>query len=328
MACDAARVQPLDRAPPLIATAPMPERALHILSLLAVGAMWGLTPSLAKLVMAEGMRPLGVATLAATVSAACLFAVAAARGERPAWSARHVLHYAGGGVVGMSLAHFFAFTGLLRAPVGLLALLIPLSALFTVIIFALARVERATRRSLTGAAIGMAGVALAMAPGAALPDPALLPWAALMLLTPLCYAASNLFSLKLAVPGSTRLAQATGTVILAAAGAAALALPLGHLAPPPSLFAAGILLVQGVVTAVAYLLYFRLLFGAGGVFTSQISYVITLAGLFWGFVLFAEVPGWLTIPAAALIFAGVAMVTMEKREKVTPPDASARSPRS
>lgn len=286
-----------------------------LMTLIAVGAIWGLTPSLAKLAMAEGMRPLGVASWAAAISGLVLFGIAAARRQRPRWTRAHLLHYATGGIVGMSLAHLFAFTGLLRAPVGLLALLIPLSALFTMLIFALAGLERATRRSLAGAAIGMAGVALAMAPGAALPDPALLPWAALMVLTPVCYALSNLFSVHFAVQGSTALAQATGTVVLAAAGSVAIALPLGHLAMPPSAFAAAALLAMGVLTGLAYLLYFRLLVGPGGVFASQISYVITLAGLAWAFLLFREVPGWLTIPAAALIFAGVGLVSTEKRER-------------
>jgi drug/metabolite transporter (DMT)-like permease len=293
----------------------MPTRLVHLLMLVAVGAIWGMTPSLAKLVMAEGMRPLGVASWAAAISALVLFGAARARDERPHWSRAHLLHYATGGIVGMSLAHLFAFTGLLRAPVGLLALLIPLSALFTMLLLALFRIERATRRSLLGAGIGMAGVALAMAPGAALPDPALLPWAALMVLTPVCYALSNLFSIGLAVKGSPVLAQATGTVILAALGAAAIALPLGHLAWPPTAKAVWILLAQGVLTGGAYLLYFRLLTGPGGVFASQIAYVITLAGLFWGFLLFGEVPGWLTVPAAALIFLGVGLVSTEKRER-------------
>uniref|UniRef100_UPI0022EB39C9 DMT family transporter n=1 Tax=Falsiroseomonas oryzae TaxID=2766473 RepID=UPI0022EB39C9 len=168
-------------------------------------------------------------------------------------------------------------------------------------------------RRVAGAALGMAGVALAMAPGAALPDPALLPWAAIMLLTPVCYAMANLLSVKLAVRGTPPVAQAAGTLVAAAGSAALLAWPLGHLGLPPSWPIAALVVVQGVLTGIAYLLYFRLLVHAGGVFTSQVAYVVTLAGLLWGFLFFAEVPGWLTIPAAALIFGGVALVTLETR---------------
>ena len=287
----------------------------NIAALLGAGSIWALTPSMAKLAMEQGMRPLGITAIAAVAAAATIYAIALARRQAPPWDRAHLLQYATGGIVGLSMAQFFAFTGLQRAPAGLFALVVPLSALFTVIFFALARIERATPRSLGGAAIGMLGVGVAMAPGAALPDPALLPWAAIMLLTPVCYAASNLFSVMFAVRGTPPLAQAAGTLVLAAVGAAAMAWPLGHLTLPDAGWIWALLVAQGVLTALAYLLYFRLLVRAGGVFTSQISYVITLAGLGWGFLLFAEVPGWLTIPAAALIFAGVALVTLEKRAK-------------
>ncbi len=285
----------------------------HLPELLAVGAIWGLTPALGKVALSAGMRPLGVAATSALVAAVILVGVAAARGTAPRTGRRHLLHYAAGGVTGLTLAHLFAFTALTHAPVGLLALVVPLSGLLSVVLFALAGVERATRRGVAGTVLGMAGVALAMAPGAVLPDPAMLPWAAVMLLTPVCYAASNLFSVRLAVAGTPPLAQAAGTVAVAALSATLLAWPMGHLGLPPSYGIAAVLVAQGSVTALAYLLYFRLLVHAGGVFASQTAYVITLAGLAWGFLLFGEVPGPLTIPAALLVFAGVALVTLGKR---------------
>uniref|UniRef100_UPI0022EA9E54 EamA family transporter n=1 Tax=Falsiroseomonas oryzae TaxID=2766473 RepID=UPI0022EA9E54 len=144
----------------------MPPLVVNLLALLVVGAFWSLNPALAKIAMAEGMRPLGVAVLAAVVAAAVLMAVAVARGQAPPYDRPHVAQYVAGGVVGLALAHFFAFTGLQRAPAGLFALLAPLSGLLSVAFFALARIERATPRRVAGAALGMAGVALAMAPGA------------------------------------------------------------------------------------------------------------------------------------------------------------------
>jgi drug/metabolite transporter (DMT)-like permease len=41
--------------------------------------------------------------------------------------------------------------------------------------------------------------------------------------------------------------------------------------------------------------------------------VVTLTGIAWGWMLFGERPGWLTIPAAALVFSGLALVTLPAR---------------
>jgi drug/metabolite transporter (DMT)-like permease len=307
----------------------MPRLLMHVLAMLVVGAIWALTPALAKLAMQQGMRPLGVAAVTAAVAGVVLLAVGAARGQRSPLDRAHLLQYAGGGVTGLVLANLFAFTGLQRAPAGLFALMVPLSGLLTVVFFALARVERAGRWRWIGALVGMCGVALAMAPGAALPDATILPWAAVMLLTPVCYAIANLLSVKLATRGTPPLAQAAGTVVCAAGAAALLAWPLGHLGLPPTGLVAALLLMQGVLTGLAYLLYFHLLVQAGGVFTSQVAYVITLAGLGWGFALFGEVPGPLTIPAALLIFGGLALVSFApKPPPITRRSASSRSRRS
>jgi drug/metabolite transporter (DMT)-like permease len=283
-------------------------------ALLLLGAVWGLMPSLAKLMMAHGMRPLGIVAMAATISSLALLAVAARQRDLPGMSRAHLRHYLLGGLVGMALANLFAFTGLQRAPAGLFAMLVPLASLFSVAFFAMAGLDRATPRRIAGTLLGLAGVLLAMAPGAALPDPAMLPWAALMLLTPLCYAAANLIAVRLAVPGSSPLSQATGTVMGAAVTALPLAWAIGHLALPPNGTVVALLLAHGALNALGYLLYFRLITGVGGIVTSQAAMMITLCGLAYGFLVFGEVPGWLTLPAVALIFGGLLLVTTDRRK--------------
>jgi hypothetical protein len=57
-----------------------------------------------------------------------------------------------------------------------------------------------------------------------------------------------------------------------------------------------------VLGALAYLTYFRLIGAAGAVVTSQVGYIVTVAGVFWGWMLFGERLGALTLPAALLTF--------------------------
>lgn len=293
-------------------------RTLHTFAaLLLLGAVWGAMPTLAKLMMAQGMRPLGVVAIAASLSMVVLLLVAAWQRNLPRFTPAHLRHYLLGGFIGMTLANFFAFTGLQRAPAGLFALLLPLAGLFSVMLFAWAGLDRATLRRVLGALVGLGGVLLAMAPGAALPDMALLPWAAIMLLTPLCYAVANLFSVKLAVRGSAAVAQAAGTVMGAALTAVLLAWPMGHLSFPANGTVALLLLAHGLLNALGYLIYFRLLVSVGGIITSQTSMTLTLCGLVYGYLIFGEVPGWLTIPAVMLIFGGLLLVTVPPRRKLS-----------
>jgi drug/metabolite transporter (DMT)-like permease len=175
--------------------------------------------------------------------------------------------------------------------------------------------ERLSARTLGGTALGFAGVALAMAPGAALPDASLIGWALLAALTPVCYAASNLVAARMAPKGVAPLPSAAGTLLAAAGPTLLIGLLMGQTHLP---FQAGwrvevLLLGLSALGALAYLTYFRLIGAAGAVVTSQVGYIVTIAGVFWGWLLFGERLGALTLPAALLIFAGLWLVSARKR---------------
>ncbi|MBY0338353.1 MAG: DMT family transporter [Acetobacteraceae bacterium] len=289
--------------------------ARHLPFLLLTGGIWGLTPSLAKLAIGGGVQPLAVAFQVALGSSLFLFAICALRRVRVPWDAAHLRHYTLSGLSGFALANLCSYAALAHIPAGFFALLLPLAPILTVLGAAALGQERAGPRSIGGTALGLAGVALAMAPGAALPDPARLGWALLAVLTPVCFAASNLIAVRYAPPGGQPLAFAAGTLLLAAAQLGVLLLLTGGWRWPLSgpWEADAIMLGQGVLNGTAYLCFFRLIAAAGPVVTSQTGYIATLAGIAWGVALFGERLGWLTWPAAALVFAGLFLVTTRKR---------------
>jgi drug/metabolite transporter (DMT)-like permease len=287
----------------------MPDALRPLPPLLLLGTIWGATPAFVKHLGAAGWPPMLIATCAAAGSAAILLVVCRLRGIAVPATAAHLRHYLVSGLFGLALANLVGFTSLQHVPAGFFSLLVPLSPMLTVLGAAALGMERATRRSVLGTAFGLSGVLLAMSPGAALPDPSVLPWAVLAALTPVCYATSNLMAVKLAPRGTPPLALATGTLVAGAVQAAILAAATGQMrVPPPDGVAVSAL--QAAVTALAFMIYFRSLGTYGGVVTSQTGYIITLTGLAWGWALFGERPGWLTIPAAALVFAGLALVTL------------------
>jgi drug/metabolite transporter (DMT)-like permease len=284
-----------------------------LLPLLMLGTIWGATPAFVKHLGAIGWPPLLIATCAGVGSTLVLAAVCRLRGIAVPVTRAHLRHYAVTGLFGLALANLVSFTSLQHVPAGFFSLLVPLSPMLTVLGAALIGLEPATRRRMVGTALGLSGVLLAMSPGAALPDPHLLPWALLAALTPFCYAASNLLAVRLAPRGTPPLALATGTLAAGTVQVAAFAALSGQLQLPP-VDGLAVSAAQGVVTALAFMIYFRSLGAHGGVITSQTGYVVTLTGLAWGWALFGERPGWLTIPAAALVFAGLALVTLPGKQ--------------
>jgi drug/metabolite transporter (DMT)-like permease len=288
-------------------------RALPLL--LLAGGIWGVSPSLAKLGMGMGASPLGIAFWVALGSGLVLLMLTRMRGERLVLDGEHLRYYLAAGITGSTLSNLTAYNALQYVPAGFFALLVPLSAMITVLGAAVLRMERLSARTLGGTALGFSGVALAMAPGAALPDLSLIGWALLAALTPVCYAASNLVAARMAPKGAAPLPVAAGTLLAAAGPTLLIGLVMGQTHLP---FAAGwrveaLLLGLSGLGALAYLSYFRLIGTAGAVVTSQVGYIVTIAGVFWGWVLFGERLGALTLPAALLIFAGLWLVSTRKR---------------
>lgn len=283
--------------------------------LLLAGGIWGLSPSLAKLGMEMGASPLGIAFWVALGSGGVLLMLTRWRGERLMLDAEHLRYYLAAGITGSTLSNLTAYNALQHVPAGFFALLVPLSAMITVLGAAALRMERLSARTLGGTALGLSGVALAMAPGAALPDISLIGWALLAALTPVCYAASNLVAAKMAPAGAAPLPVAAGTLLAAAGPTLLIGLLMGqtHLPFENGWRAEVLLLGLSVLGALAYLTYFKLIGTVGAVVTSQVGYIVTIAGVFWGWVLFGERLGLLTLPAALLIFAGLWLVSTRKR---------------
>lgn len=295
-----------------------PDAAAFLL-LLALGALWGLTPAIGKAAFQAGATPLAYVFRSALVAAVVLFSASLARRRVMPLDAQGLRFHLGSGLVGFAAPNLVGFLALRHVPAGLFAIVIPAAPLLTFALSALLGLERATWRRFAGVVVALAGTLLALSPGAALPVGGDLGWALASLAVPVFYACSNVFAVKFRPAGADPLALACGTASGAAAWLALAALLPGQPWGPIEALRApaitdGFAAAQGVLTAVAYAIYFRLLTRHGGVFASQVGYVLVVTGLAWGAVIFGEVPGWLAAPATALIFAGLALATGGTRQ--------------
>lgn len=285
-----------------------------LLALLGGGLAWGLGPTVTKLAGLSGIGALVFSAAQGLVAAVLVGGLAVAGGRRIRLTRQVVLYCLFAGVVGMALPNVLLYVGLQHVPAGFYALLSPWSPVLTGLLLGLSGHERVGPSVILGSVLATLGTLAAMLPGAALPDRDALPWAAALLLVPTAYAVTNAAAAAWRPPDVDGMALAAGTLATTAIVMLPLAALSGQLAAPAAVWAeaAPWLVAQGALQAVAFALYFRNILRRGGVFASQVAYVITLSGVAWGALVFAERPGWLTIPAAALVCGGLWLVTREK----------------
>ncbi len=170
--------------------------------------------------------------------------------------------------------------------------------------------QRVTGRRLAGVAVGFVGVALLVG---AQPQGKILGALAVVGMAT-CYAAGGLLTRRFLaeVPAP---AVALGTTVVAAIAV----LPAGAAFAPdnvPGWKPIGSVVFLGVVsTAVAYLLFYAIIAGAGAGYASLVTYLVPPIALAYGAVFLHEHIGWPALAGLVLILAGVALGTGVTRRR-------------
>jgi drug/metabolite transporter (DMT)-like permease len=278
--------------------------------LLTLVAMWGSSFMFNKLGVAS-VPPLTLVACRLAIGAAVLLVLLYANGLRlpplgAIWVAYTVL-----GVVGNALPFFFITWGqqaIDSALAGILMAAMPLATL--VLAHFLVHGERITVLRIGGFVLGFLGIVALMEPAAV----AGIGGAALQVISQLsvlggalCYAANSVMARLLV--RSDFLVAATGTLLVSSVLVIPLALALD--APwtlQPGVSSVGAIVWLGVgPTAIATILYFRLISSAGPTFMSLVNYLSPAIAVFLGVTLLGEQPGVNAYAGLALILGGIAL---------------------
>ncbi len=283
--------------------------------MVAMGLVWGLQFSMAKIAMQGGIHPLGF-TLATSVSAGTLLTlVARLRGAGIPVRRDFFVYTLLAGATAIAIPNSIVSVVVSHVPAGLAAVLNTLSPVMTYAMAWALGMEKRHNLRLLGIAFGFAGAVMVLGPRTSLPDPAMLPWVALCLLVPFFYALSNVYIARARPDDVDSIALAASMQLGSAACILPLALFAGaaHMPFPPQDAADAALLVQCGLAGLGSLLFFEVMRLAGPVFFSQTGFLVTLAGVFWGWLLFGETHSAWVWAAMASIFAGLALVTRAGR---------------
>jgi drug/metabolite transporter (DMT)-like permease len=289
---------------------PMPRAGLLGL-LLAIGMIWGGTFGLARTGGEAGIPALGYGFWFAFGVGAGLLALGLAQGSRLP-PGRGLARFALiGGLGNGAIPSLVMFSSVRNIPTGIMAVIITTGPVITYAAALAARHERFSPMRALGTLAGLAGAALIVVPRSSLPDPSMLGWVLFAFLTPFVHSVTSVYVARARPAGLDSWMNGALFQLVAAAIILPFAIGAGqfHLpftAPWRGEAALWFHVLGGIASQ---FIMFELLRLAGAVFLSQVSYIVTLSGMFWGWLLFAErLSGWVWL-AALVIAAGVLMVT-------------------
>lgn len=275
-------------------------------ALLLLSALWGASFIFIR-VAVPALGPFALVELRVGLAAVALALCAALLGRLPKLRVRWK-QFALLGMVNVAIPFSLISAAEINLTASLAAILNSTTVMFTAIVAAVWMGDALTARKIAGVVLGIIGVAVLVGW-----DPIAMNWAVVlsvgaMLAASLAYALGSVYA-KRTFAGSPPLAIAIGQLT----AASMLVLPLAAVSVPdqrPSTIV--VLSVLGLAlpsTAVAYMLYFRLISNVGPTSTSTVTLLVPLFGLLFGVVLLDEPVGLGTLTGLVLILSSVTLVT-------------------
>src|SRR4051812_3572428 len=195
-----------------------------------------------------------------------------------------------------------------RLDASLAAIINASTPLFSALVGAAVGDERITARRGVGLVLGMAGVGLVVGLAHQDVDLGVVLAAGCSVLAALCYAVGTTYA-KHALEGEPPNTMAFGQQI----AAGTLMLPLLLASPPPHPGDGGALAAVAALavlaTALAYLLYFRLVAEVGPTNTLSVTFLVPIFGVLWAAIFLGERLTVGTVAGGALILVSVSLVT-------------------
>jgi drug/metabolite transporter (DMT)-like permease len=275
-------------------------------ALLLLSALWGASFVFIRVAVAS-LGPFVLVELRVGLAAAGLAFSAALLRRLPKLRVRW-RQFALLGLVNVAIPFSLISAAEINLTASLAAILNSTTVMFTAIVAAVWMGDALTVRKVFGVVLGIIGVTVLVGW-----DPIAVDWAVIlsvgaMLVASLGYALGSVYAKRTFV-GSSPLAIATGQLT----AASLLMMPLAAVSVPderPSTIV--VLSVLGLAlpsTALAYMLYFRLISNVGPTSTSTVTLLVPLFGLVFGVLLLDEPVGLGTLAGLILILSSVTLIT-------------------
>jgi drug/metabolite transporter (DMT)-like permease len=276
-------------------------RAADAARLVALAAIWGASFLFTRIV-APALGPIATADLRMLLGGAALAAYFWLVGYDPQWR-RWIRQYTVVGMLTSGLPFLLFAYAALDLTAGLLSVLNATSPMWGALLSFFFLKEGLSPARIAGLVLGVAGVALVSRPAGAIAPLAV----AAALAAPFLYGLTGVYLKRRAAEAPAR-GMAVGTQV----AAGLVILPFIAVSPPAAaptpLVAASVLALGLLCSAVAYVLYFRLIADIGATGALTVTYLIPVFGVLWGAVFLGETVSLSMLGGAALVVLGTVLV--------------------
>ena len=294
------------------------NRTALFLILIAFGTLWGLAIPLTKVVVSTGHHPFGLIFWQFLLSAAVLFVLIKLRRSRVVVDRSHILFFTVIAFTGTLLPNTASYFAAFHLPAGVMALVIALVPMCSLLVALVLRLEKFQVRRLAGGVLGGTAIALLVLPDTSLPDPSKAIFVLVALIAPMFYGIEGNY-LALKQPGDTGpVATLFGASVVGAIVSLPLTLISGTFINP---YESGIgtselaLMTTISLHIIAYVGYIWMVDQAGPVFSAQIAYIVTPAGILLSILLLGEQPSAFIWIALIILLVGLFLVQPRQKNR-------------
>ena len=293
----------------------MLRKSLPWIALFYMGSVWGLSFSLGKIATSLGGTPIGIAFWSSLISGLILLIYTTARG-RPMWiTSSNLILFIILALLGTAIPSVCFYYAASKIPAGVLAITVTLVPILTYAFATILKIEDLSVRRITGILFGTLAIILLVVPDTSLPDQKAVIWILVACLSSVCYALENIILAKRSLKGIGPVRLACGMSLI---GACILGVT-GYFTN--NLFVISIpfdqltwtILGLAIINATAYTLFVFTITRSGPLFASQVGYIVTLSGIFWGVLLFAENNSVWIWSSLAMMLLGLALVSPKNK---------------
>jgi drug/metabolite transporter (DMT)-like permease len=282
--------------------------------LLCLGITWSLGYVIVRYCTTHGVQPLGYAFWQSVGPAILLTGTCFILKQRIPTSRPYLFFYLSAALIGIALPNANMYFSSQHLPAGILAVVINTVPIMTYLFALLFREERFDIKRFIGVLFAFGGLLILSRPDHALTDYTT-HWIAIALLSPIGFSLCAVYVSKRSPEKDYTTTIAAGMLCAASCWLIPVVLLSGqfHAFSWPLHTVDKLLLIEILLSSLGYFLFFQLLKRAGAVYYSLVGGIVSLIGLFWGWLFFHERLNPHEGIAVTLIIVGVLIVSLVKR---------------